>query len=57
MSCDQNAGQNQNTQVGGSFFESVGMFRYLGTLVTHQNCLYKEVKNMLYLGNTYYHLI
>jgi len=29
-------------------------FRYLGTGVTNQNCIYEEIKSKLNLGNAYY---
>jgi hypothetical protein len=37
MSHDQNAGQNQDTQIGNRSFENVSQFKYLGMKVTNQN--------------------
>jgi hypothetical protein len=39
MSRDQNAGRSHSIQIGNSWFERVGEFRYLGTAVTNQNSI------------------
>jgi hypothetical protein len=35
--------------------ERVEEFRYLGTTLTDQNSIQKEIKSRLKLGNVYYH--
>jgi hypothetical protein len=51
MSCEQNAGQNHNTKTGNKSSESAAKFRYLGTTLTDQNCIYEEIRRTLNSGN------
>jgi hypothetical protein len=53
----QNAGQNQHIKIANRHFESVTQFRYLGTTVTNQNLIQKEIKRKLSSGNACYHSI
>jgi len=55
MSCDQNAGQCLNMKTDNKSSETVEQFRYLGKLLTNPNCIRKEIKNGLKLGNACYH--
>ena len=40
-----------------SAFERVEEFRYLGTTLTNQNSIQKEIKRRLNLGNACYHSV
>jgi len=44
VSHHQNVGQNHTLLIANKFFENVAEFKYLGTTVTHQNCIYEEIK-------------
>ena len=57
MSRDQNAGRIHSVRIDNSTFERVEEFKYLGTTLTHQNSIAKEVKSRLRLGNTCYHSV
>jgi hypothetical protein len=55
--CDQNGGQNWNIKRGNRSFENVSQFKYLGTTVTNQNVIWKEIKRRLHSGNAGYHSV
>jgi len=52
MSRDQNAGRSHNTKTDNSSFERMEQFKYLGTTLTYQNSIQKEIKSKLKSGNT-----
>jgi hypothetical protein len=53
MSCHQTTGQNFYIKVANKCLENV--FKYLGMVVTNQNCIHKEIKSRLSLGNAAMH--
>ena len=57
MSRDQNAGRSHNMRIDNRSFESVEQFKYLGTTVTNQNSIQKEIKSRLKSGNAIYHSV
>jgi hypothetical protein len=48
-SCHQNAGQNCSIRIANWTFENLAKFEYLGTTVTDQNLIHKEIKSKLNL--------
>jgi hypothetical protein len=40
----QKAGQRQNIKIGNRSFENVVKFKYLGTILTDQNCIHEEIE-------------
>jgi hypothetical protein len=57
MSRDQNEGQNGNILIGNKLLETVEEFEYLGTTLTNQNSINKEIKSRLKSGNACYHSV
>jgi hypothetical protein len=57
MSCDQNADQNLDIEVGNRSFENVSHFMYFGMTVTNQNLIWEEIKRRLNSGNACYHSV
>jgi hypothetical protein len=53
----QKAGQRQSIKIGNRSFGSVAKFRYLGTTLTDQNYIHKEIKSRLNSGNACYHSV
>jgi hypothetical protein len=57
LSRHQNAGQNRDIEIANRSFENVSQFKYLGTTVTNQNLIQKEIKRRLNSGNSCYHSV
>ena len=57
MSREQTAGLSHTMKVDNSSIERVEEFRYLGTTLTNQNSIQKEIKSTLKLANTCYHSV
>jgi hypothetical protein len=57
LSRHQNAEQNHDIKTGNRCFENVGQFRYLGTTVTDQNLIQKEIRRRLNSVNACYHSV
>jgi hypothetical protein len=55
MSHHQTAGQSNYIRVANKSFEKVAKFKYLGAALTDQNCIHKEIRSSLNLGNACYH--
>jgi hypothetical protein len=53
----QKAVQRQSIKIGNRSFESMAKFKYLGTILTDQNCIPEEIKSRLNSRNACYHLV
>ena len=57
MNRDRNAGRNRSIKLENSSCESVEDFKYLGTILTNQNCIQEEIKSRLLSENTCHHSV
>jgi len=57
ISRDQNAGGSHKIQTDNGSFESVEQFIYLGTTLTYQSSIQKEIKDRLKSGNACYNSV
>ena len=57
MSRGRNAGRSHNIKIDDSSFESVEQFMYLGTTLTYQNSIQKEIKSRSKSGNACCHSV
>ena len=57
MSGEQTAGLSHTMKADNSCIEGVEEFKYLGTMLTNQNSIQKEIKSRLKLGNACYHSV
>ena len=57
MSQDQNVGRNHSIKINNSSFERVEQFIYLGTTLTDQNSIQKEIKSRSKSGNAFCHSV
>jgi hypothetical protein len=53
----QKAGQSHSIKIANRSFEDVAKFKYLGTKLTDQNSLQKEIKSRLNLEDACYHSV
>jgi hypothetical protein len=51
------AGQKHGIKIANRSFEGVAKFKYLGTTLTDQNCIWEEIKSRLNSGNACYHSV
>jgi hypothetical protein len=57
MSHSQNTGQKHTIKIVNRSFEDVAEFKYLGTTLTDQNHMHKEITSRLNSGNACYHSV
>jgi hypothetical protein len=57
MSRDQNVGRSHNIKIDNNSFERVEEFKYLGTTITNQNSIQKEIKSRVKSGNACYYSV
>jgi hypothetical protein len=57
MSQSQKIGQKHSIKIVNRSFEDVAKFRYLGTTLSEQNWMHKEMDNRLNSGNAFYHSV
>jgi hypothetical protein len=53
----QKAGQKHSMKIANRSFEDVAKFKYLGKILTDQNCMNEEIKSRLILGNACFHSV
>jgi hypothetical protein len=52
----QNAGRNHNIKIVNRSFENVAQLKQLGTALTNQNLIHKEIKRRLNSANAFYNM-
>jgi hypothetical protein len=57
MSHNQKTGQKHSINIANLSFEDVAKFKYLGTTLTGQNFMHKEIKRRLNKRNACYHSV
>jgi hypothetical protein len=57
MSRSQKRGQKYSIKIANKSFEDVAKVKYLGTTLTDQNHMQKEINSRLNLGNACYHSV
>jgi hypothetical protein len=57
LSRHQNIGPYRDIKIANRSFESVSLFKYLGTIVTNQNMIQEKIKRRLNSGIACYHSV
>jgi hypothetical protein len=57
MSFNQKIGEKHSIKIAKRSFEDVANFKYLGTILTVQNCMHVEINSRLNSRNACYHLV
>jgi hypothetical protein len=57
MSRSQKIAQKHSIKIANRSFEDVAKFKYPGTTLTDQNCMYEEINSGLNSGNACYHSV
>jgi hypothetical protein len=57
MSRSQKIGQKHSIKTANRFLEDAAKFKYLGTTLTDQNYMHREIKSRLNSGNACYHSV
>ena len=57
MSREQTAGRSHSMRIDNRSFERMEEFKYLGTTLTNQNSIQKEIKSRLKSGNACFHSV
>jgi sorting nexin-29 len=57
ISRSEEIGQKYSIKIANRSFEDGAKFKYLGTTLTDQNCMYEEIKSRLNSGNACYHSV
>jgi sorting nexin-29 len=57
MPCSQKIGQKHSIRIVNRSLEDVAKFKYLGTTLTDQNCMHKEINSTLNSRNACYHSV
>ena len=57
ISRDHNAGESHKIEIDNKYFERMEQFIYLGTTLTYQNSIQKEIKDKLKSGNACYNSV
>jgi hypothetical protein len=55
MTHDQNAGQDHDINTAHKSFKNVAKLKYLGTVMTNNNCIRKKIIRRLNMGNACFH--
>jgi hypothetical protein len=55
VSCHQIAEQNQNIKKAKKLFKNMEKLKYLGMIITNQNCIHEEIKRRINSENACYH--
>jgi ribosomal protein S2 len=57
VSRHRTTGQYHYIKVANKSFENVAELKFLGAMLTNQNCIHEEIKRSLNLRNTCYHAV